>query len=257
MAREHRRETIEDWARETRLAGRRPARHRNTELGAPRRTHPLPIADPDRDWIGEAGDTLHRVMGRAYQWYRAHAPEQPILSRGDENARIVLMGKAPSAVEARRGRPFAARSGELLARGLIPLGLDLGPKGGVWATNASIWQTQAKVEPTREEIEATKPWTRTIIRVLRPTVCVALGRTAAQTLTGLDRSIERMRGTRHALSRHWRENLGENESPIVIVTWHPAHIANTDRAWGSSKLIAFGADLRMAAEDAGIAASGK
>ena len=253
MAGEHRRETIEDWARETRLGGRRPARHRNTELGAPRREAPLPIADPDKDWIGGADDRLHRVMGRAYAWYETHAPESPVLSRGDESARIMLMGKAPSVVEVRMRRPFAARSGTLLARALAPLGLDMGPHGGVWATNASIWQTQAKVEPTREEIAATEPWTRTIIRILRPAVCVALGRTAAQTLTGLDRSIERMRGTRHALSKRWRESLGANESPIVIVTWHPAHLANTDRAWGPSKLVAFGADLRMAAEDAGIA----
>jgi len=132
---------------------------------------------------------------------------------GPSDARFVVVGEAPGAVELGTGRPFVGSSGELLWSTLRRIGLPDGTP--VFRTNALSCQPTSSSGPTREAIDACRSRVNAEISALNaPRIIVALGNAALRSLTGNHSlHITTARGT--AI----KTDLG-----LVVPTLHPAAV---------------------------------
>jgi len=168
------------------------------------------------------------------------AATQTVFGAGAAEARVLLVGEQPGDREDRLGQPFVGPAGQVLAAALAAA--EISPEL-VYTTNVVKhfkFELRGKrrihSKPNRQEIRACKPWLEAELRLIRPTVLICLGATAAQALLGPQFRITRQRGELLA---------GTGLAPVVVATVHPASIlrAPTEAARQAARE-AFTADLR-------------
>jgi DNA polymerase len=148
---------------------------------------------------------------------------QAVFGVGRPDARWMIIGEAPGAEEDRRGEPFVGRAGQLLDSMLRALGPG---RERVYIANVLKCRPPANRDPRPEEAASCRPFLDRQIELLAPTLIVAVGRIAAQTLLETDQPLGKLRGRIHALgARGWP----------VIVTYHPAYLLRSPgekrKAW--------------------------
>lgn len=124
-----------------------------------------------------------------------------VFGEGPAHAKLMLVGEQPGDQEDLAGCPFVGPAGRLLGRALAEAGID---RGKVYLTNAvkhfknePRGKKRLHKRPNRYETEVCKVWIDKEISLVRPLIILALGVTAAQSLTGrrtLVLSRERGRG---------------------------------------------------------------
>ena len=136
--------------------------------------------------------------------------------------RIMLVGEQPGDQEDRAGRPFVGPAGELLRDVLAEAGID--PRG-VYLTNAVKhfkWRPRGTRrihdKPSWSEVRACGHWLGLELDVVRPTLVVCLGATAAQALLGRDARVGALRG----------EALELPGGQRALVTIHPSAVLRSD-----------------------------
>jgi uracil-DNA glycosylase family protein len=157
--------------------------------------------------------------------------------------RVMLVGEQPGDQEDRAGRPFVGPSGRLLDGALETVGID---RRQVYVTNAVKhfkWEGEGKrrihAKPSASDVKACLPWLEAEVRVVRPTLVVCLGATAAQALLGRTFRVTRSRG---------QAIRGTPWAPVVLATVHPSSILRTpDEEARAQALRAFVSDLGEAA----------
>ncbi len=159
---------------------------------------------------------------------RLHAERNNVVfGEGNAAAEVVIVGEAPGREEDKTGRPFVGPAGKLLDLLLQSAGL---PREEVYICNVLKCRPPENRDPARDEVEACSSHLRRQLDVIRPTVLLALGKFAAQTLAGSDESIGALRGGVHSY-------LG---IPLVV-TYHPAFLLRspqwTRAAWGDLQLL--------------------
>ena len=151
---------------------------------------------------------------------------------GPPTARWMLVGEAPGEQEDERGEPFVGPAGRLLDQMLAAIGVDRPAEAFV--ANVLKCRPPGNRNPQPGEVARCEPYLLRQVALIRPTLIVALGRFAAQSLLHTDASIASLRGRVH------RVRAGDVEVPLVV-TYHPAYLLRTlhDKAksW---------ADLRLA-----------
>lgn len=147
---------------------------------------------------------------------------------GDEKAKWLFVGEGPGRNEDLRGEPFVGQAGKLLDNMLLAMGLKRGENAYI----ANIVKCRPTDEtgrdraPTAVETAACMPYLERQIALIQPTVIVALGKTAAISLLGLDAEtpVSKLRGTVHRYA----------DRPLVV-TYHPAYLlrnmADKKKAW--------------------------
>jgi DNA polymerase len=130
---------------------------------------------------------------------------------GDAQAEWMFIGEAPGAEEDARGEPFVGQAGRLLDNMLAAIGLDR--RKGVYIANVLKCRPPNNRTPEPLEVDACRPYLERQIDLIQPRLIVALGRSAASTLLGVDASIASLRGRVHRL--HGRP---------LVVTYHPAYL---------------------------------
>ena len=141
-----------------------------------------------------------------------------VFAVGNPHSPIMLVGEAPGAEEEKRGEPFVGPAGQLLDRILSAMGFD---RSTVYITNICKFrpalegpsQGSRNRPPTTAEMNACLPFLHREIEIIRPSVIVALGATAAEGLLGRKVSITRERGS-------WHEFAG---IPLML-TVHPSYL---------------------------------
>ncbi len=136
---------------------------------------------------------------------------------GDRNASWLFVGEGPGHNEDLQGEPFVGPAGKLLDNMLKAMQLAR----GVDTYLANIVKCRPVDEqshdrpPSPAEVAACSPFLARQIDLIKPTVIVALGKTAATTLLGLsaDTSLASLRGAAHAY-----------RGIPVVVTYHPAYL---------------------------------
>lgn len=126
---------------------------------------------------------------------------------GNPDAAVVLIGEAPGRQEARTGRPFVGRSGQMLRAQLRAIGLR---DEDVFITSVVKYLPDGGT-PRSAAIAHGAVHLRRQLAIIDPRVVVLLGRVAAQSVLGESISLARMHG--HALDREGR---------IYFVMYHPA-----------------------------------
>jgi DNA polymerase len=160
---------------------------------------------------------------------------------GDARAEWMFIGEAPGAEEDARGEPFVGQAGRLLDNMLASLGLDR--RRGVYIANVLKCRPPNNRTPEPLEVDACRPYLERQIALLQPRLVVALGRSAASTLLGVDASIASLRGRVHML-----------QGRPLIVTYHPAYLLRNlpDKAKAWEDLLFARRVLREAAGARGV-----
>ncbi len=111
---------------------------------------------------------------------------QTVFGEGPAGAAILLVGEQPGDREDREGRPFVGPAGAELAAALEAAGI---PRDSVYVTNAvkhfkfeERGKRRIHKKPRVSEVTACHPWLEAEIRTVAPSVVVALGVTAAESL---------------------------------------------------------------------------
>ncbi len=133
---------------------------------------------------------------------------------GDSQARCMIIGEAPGAEEDRRGEPFVGRAGQLLNAMLRAIGMS---RESVYIANIVKCRPPKNRDPKPEEMVACSAYLHRQIALVGPRVILAVGRVAAQHLTGSTSPIGRMRGQSFTYAN------GDTGVPIVV-TYHPAYL---------------------------------
>jgi DNA polymerase len=132
----------------------------------------------------------------------------------------MFVGEQPGDQEDRAGRPFVGPSGKLLDNALVEAGID---RDAVYVTNAVKhfkWERAERGErrihkkPNAMEIAACHPWLDLEIALVKPTVIVCLGATAAQALLGKAFRVTKDRG----------KPIRSERAGVVVATVHPSSI---------------------------------
>jgi DNA polymerase len=133
-----------------------------------------------------------------------------VFGEGNPQASLVFVGEGPGAEEDATGRPFVGRAGQLLDKIIAAIGLR---REDVYIANIVKCRPPLNRTPERDEVETCEPFLFRQLMFIRPSVIVALGSPAFQTLLRTKESITRARG-------EWREWNGIK----VMPTFHPAFL---------------------------------
>ena len=157
----------------------------------------------------------------------AKAGTNIVISRGNLQAKLLIIGEAPGPEENVKGKPFVGRAGQLLDKILQAANFD--PEKDVYITN-SVFRLppgedgKAFRKPTNEEIDFYRPFVFEIIRLIDPAIMLLTGNVACQsvlTKTG----ITSLRG-------QWFQADGRWIMPI----YHPSYLLrNPSKEPGSPK----------------------
>jgi DNA polymerase len=122
---------------------------------------------------------------------------QTVFGEGSLDASILFVGEQPGDQEDLAGRPFVGPAGQLFDAALEDAGID---RSATYVTNAVkhfkfIQRGKRRIhnKPDAGEIEACRWWLDQERALIRTPVTVALGATAARSLTGKTLTISRVR----------------------------------------------------------------
>ncbi len=104
---------------------------------------------------------------------RLGAGQLPVIGEGSHYAKIMFIGEAPGANEAKTGRPFVGRAGKILDELLESANI---PRKDVYITNIVKDRPPGNRDPFPEEIDAYSPYLDRQLEIIRPQVLATLGR---------------------------------------------------------------------------------
>jgi DNA polymerase len=167
---------------------------------------------------------------------------QTVFGEGPARARFVLVGEQPGDMEDIAGKPFVGPAGQILDRALADAGIE---RKTVYVTNAvkhfkfaPRGKRRIHSKPNASEIKACHPWLAAELAAIAPEFVVALGATAAQSLSGKGVAVTRLRG----------REITWSDGRRGLATVHPSYLLRVpDAASKAREYRKFVADLKLAA----------
>jgi DNA polymerase len=176
---------------------------------------------------------------------------QAVPGEGPKQADFMLVGEQPGDKEDLAGKPFVGPAGRILDAALKDAGIA---REDTFVTNAvkhfkheMRGKRRLHKRPNNYEIERCKIWLERERDLVKPSTIVALGVTAARSLTGKTVTIAKMRRTPVELA----------DGTKLVVTVHPSALLRIeDEADKHAAYRDFVADLKAARVAAGKAPAG-
>ena len=141
---------------------------------------------------------------------------------GDADAQWMFIGEAPGAEEDAQGEPFVGAAGQLLDNMLAALALDR--TENVYIANVLKCRPPNNRDPEPLEAQACGAYLDRQIELIAPRLIVALGKSAACRLLGVDASVGSL-----------RKRVHRYRGTPLVVTYHPAYLLRTPadkaKAW--------------------------
>jgi len=204
---------------------------------------------PDRDEAAEPPiKSLHALAQAESECRRCplyRDATQAVPGEGPSRAEFMLVGEQPGDKEDLAGKPFVGPAGRILDAALKDAGI---PREKTFVTNAvkhfkheMRGKRRLHKRPNNYEIERCRIWLDRERELVKPSTIIALGVTAARSLTGKTVTIAKMRKTPTDMA----------DGTTLVVTVHPSALLriedeNTRRAAYAE----FVADLKAAAQAA-------
>lgn len=150
---------------------------------------------------------------------QCRTPKMPLSGKGRK--KILIVGEAPGENEDLQGRPFCGRSGDLLARTLLRLGIDM--RQDCWITNALSCHPPRNLLPEKA-VDYCRPLVVQKVRELKPEVMILLGGAAVRSVLGWI----------------WKEDVGRINKWVgwtiphqqlncwIVPNFHPAHVLRNE-----------------------------
>jgi uracil-DNA glycosylase len=143
---------------------------------------------------------------------------QTVFGEGPQHAGIMFVGEQPGDKEDLAGKPFVGPAGQVLDRALKDAGIE---RKKTYVTNAVkhfkfVPRGKARIhqKPVTPEIRACRQWYEAELAAIGPSLVVALGATAAQSVLGKVTTIGKVRG-----------KIIEAEDGVkTLVTVHPSYL---------------------------------
>jgi len=157
----------------------------------------------------------------------AKAGTNVVISRGNPNAKLLIVGEAPGPQENIKGKPFVGPAGQLLDK-ILQAG-DFDPEQDVYITNSVFRMPpgddgKSFRKPNDAEIEYYRPYVLEIVRLINPHIILLTGNVACQSIlkkTG----ITSLHGQWIQIESHW-----------VMPIYHPSYLLrNQSREPGAPK----------------------
>jgi uracil-DNA glycosylase len=166
---------------------------------------------------------------------------QAVPGEGPGHATFMLVGEQPGDKEDLAGKPFVGPAGRVLDAALKAAGID---RAQTFVTNAvkhfkheMRGKRRLHKRPNNYEIERCKIWLDREREQVRPRTVIALGVSAARSLTGKTVTIVKMR----------KAPLAMADGTTLVVTVHPSALLRiTDEADKRAAYKEFVADLKAA-----------
>src|SRR3989344_1290034 len=105
--------------------------------------------------------------------FRIENKNLPVIGEGSHFAKIMFIGEAPGRNEAKTGRPFCGRAGDILNELLESAGIK---REEVYVTNIVKDRPPQNRDPLPEEIKIYGPFLDRQIEIIQPKVIATLGR---------------------------------------------------------------------------------
>ena len=159
----------------------------------------------------------------------ADAGTNIVISRGNPEAKLLLIGEAPGPQENIKGKPFVGPAGQLLDKVLQSAEFD--PEKDVYITNSVFRMPpgddgKAFRKPTTQEVEYYRPFVFEIIRLIDPLVILLTGNIACQSVLNKT-GITTLRGQWFQADDRW-----------LMPIFHPSYLLrNPARGPGSPKAL--------------------
>ena len=194
--------------------------------------HPRAFSAPAPVTAGDSAepptlDEVRRALGDCKRCKLCSGRKNLVFGVGSPKARLVFVGEGPGAEEDNQGIPFVGAAGQLLTKMIAAMGYS---RDEVYICNVVKCRPPGNRNPEPDEIEACQPFLEAQLNAIRPSVIIALGKFAAQTLARTDTPITRLRG-------QWREYVGIPLMP----TFHPAYLlrnpAEKKAAWADLQAV--------------------
>ena len=188
-----------------------------------------PNAAPDSEPVTESADLegLAESLRNCARCRLSEKRKMVVFGEGSPDARVMFIGEGPGAEEDRTGRPFVGQAGQLLDRMIVAMGFQ---RGQIYIANVVKCRPPGNRDPKDDEIAACSEFLDRQIEFIRPDVIVALGRFAANRLTGMDKPLGALRG-------RWSHYKGVP----LLATYHPAYLLRTPadkrKVWSDLKLV--------------------
>ncbi len=105
--------------------------------------------------------------------FRIENKNLPVIGEGDHFAKIMFIGEAPGRNEAKTGRPFCGRAGDILNELLVSVDIK---REDVYVTNIVKDRPPQNRDPLPSEIEIYGPFLDRQIEIIQPKIIATLGR---------------------------------------------------------------------------------
>ena len=202
------------------------------------------LAMIEKKTAAPAPDTLQSLHAEAARCRRCPLfgpATQIVFGEGPERAKLMFVGEQPGDHEDVQGRPFVGPAGQILDAALVQAGLD---RTQAYVTNAvkhfkfrPEGKRRIHERPNVGEVNHCRWWLKREIEMVQPDLIVALGATAARSLTGRNVAITANRGS----------ILESEEGVPVLVTIHPSYLLRLpDAEMAAQERRNFVADLMQA-----------
>ncbi|RYH03859.1 DUF4130 domain-containing protein [Salipiger sp. IMCC34102] len=171
-----------------------------------------------------------------------HGPAtQVVPGTGPRDAALMIVGEQPGDAEDLEGLPFVGPAGQLFDRLAAQAGLD---RKTAFVTNAvkhfkfeQRGKRRIHQNPNTSEIEHCRFWVESEIKLVKPKLILAMGGTAAESLTGTRKGILKRRG-----------QIEDTPHGPVFLTVHPSYLLRLPDHAREEAEQAFRADLSGAVQ---------
>ena len=160
-------------------------------------------------------DEVIKALKRMKDDPLADAGTNVVISRGNPEAKLLIIGEAPGPEENLKGKPFVGRAGQLLDKVLEAANFD--PEKDVYITNSVFRMPPGEGgkpfrKPSTEEINYYRPYVFEIIRLIDPYVILLTGNVACQSVLGKT-GITSLRGKWTQMGEYW-----------IMPIFHPSYL---------------------------------
>lgn len=128
-----------------------------------------------KELLRQIKDEVVRLKSSPLYEFRVENKNLPVIGEGSHFAKIMFIGEAPGKNEARTGRPFCGRAGQILDELLLSIGVK---RGDVYVTNIVKDRPPQNRDPLPAEIEIYGPFLDRQIDIIQPPIIATLGRYA-------------------------------------------------------------------------------
>ena len=159
---------------------------------------------------------LKAAIGECRRCGLAAKRKHVVFGSGSPCARVMFIGEGPGKDEDLQGQPFVGAAGELLTKIIVAMGLK---RQEVYIANVVKCRPPGNRDPEPDEVETCIEFLKKQIEIIAPSVIIALGRVAAQSLFETEEKIGSLRG-----------KFRQFHGIPVMPTYHPAYLLRYPKA---------------------------